>query len=84
MITERPWKYSDTMIVDTEGFTIARSGHVHDAAHIVRCVNHHQALVEALQNLIQANKDSFGGIAQWSNLFDDAEAALAAAEQEAS
>ncbi len=61
---------------------------VDDAAHIVRCVNSHEALVKALKDLTQAvaNLDSpeggLGGLGYLNESAERAEAVLAAAGEQ--
>ena len=50
-VSPRPWRVEDGCIVDAEGFLVVMVGPDDDAlfSHIVRCVNAHDGLVEALR-----------------------------------
>jgi hypothetical protein len=47
--TPTPWKYSGNIVCDPEGFTIAKTVSVRNAAHIVHCVNRFEALTDQLE-----------------------------------
>jgi len=47
--TPPPWKYNGNIVCDPEGFTIAETVSVRNAAHIVHCVNRVEALTDQLE-----------------------------------
>jgi hypothetical protein len=78
----------DGCIVDAEGFLVVMVGPDDDAlfSHIVRCVNAHDGLVEALEDAIagmhyieQGHGRLYG--VGWDRVYDKARAALAAAKE---
>lgn len=87
--TPTPWNFEGRAVYSqTEGedICIVDSGNrkvdVANAAHIVRCVNSHEALVKALEDCVRIFENELSGLAVIGPELRQARAAVAAAKEQ--